>query len=50
MRRLSRMMVVLGTGSLVVAASGTASAAPTPFLNSLSTVSTVASTVPATAT
>ena len=46
MRRLSRMMLLLGTGSLVVATTGTASAAPTPFLNPLHTLSTVASTVP----
>jgi hypothetical protein len=35
-----------GAGSLVLAATVTASAAPTPFLNSLTTVSTLASTVP----
>lgn len=46
MRRLSRMLLLLGTGSLVVAATGTASAAPPPFLNSLNTLRTVASTVP----
>jgi hypothetical protein len=46
MRRLSRMLLLLGTGAVVVAATGTASATPPPFLNSLKTLRTVASTVP----
>ena len=46
MVRLSRTLLVVGTGSLVLAATVTASAAPTPFLKTLNTVTTVASTVP----
>src|SRR5664279_1688349 len=43
---LTRTMLALTAGSLVLGATAAASAAPTPFLNSLTTVSTVASTVP----
>lgn len=46
MVRLSRTLLVVGTGLLVLAATVTASAAPTPFLKTLTTVTTVASTVP----
>src|SRR5664279_5103727 len=46
MVRLTRTMLAVTAGSLVLGATAAASAAPTPFLNSLTTVSTVASTVP----
>ena len=46
MVRFTRTMLAAAAGSLLLGATAAASAAPTPFLNSLTMVSTVASTVP----
>jgi len=46
MTRISRTLIILAAGASLLGTALPASAAPTPFLNSLTTVGTVASTVP----